>query len=305
MAVTLGQVRIALLKTPHGAGHDLELLTERINARYFEILNAHPWTQLHSASTLSVVASYETGTLAITTATTSVTLTDGTFPTNLSGGRLRVGTDSEWYVFTRTGATTGTLDRNYEADTVTVATFKLWQPIYSLPSDLDILDSITVPSQGWELDESSQEAIDEADAARERYGHPETWANYTRSSDATPLPRIELWPGPEDTEGLTVRYRTAGSRFAVTPGTTEFPTWIDTDAVIYGVEADILADQGNPLYQVKETKFQQKVAQMFSEDCQRMAPTTLGMTDRYTFHRIERELGEFHADRKATLLRSI
>lgn len=300
MARTLGELRMALLKTAHGAGYDLELLTERINGRYFDILNAHPWTRLQGAGTIAVAASYATGTLAITQGLTAVTLTSGSFPVGLSGGRIRVGGDSTWYTFTRTAATTGTLDRAYEADTVTAATFRLWQPIYSLPTDCDILDSIAVPSQSWELDEISQEQLDEMDAARTAVGHPRGWARYADGTGA----RIELWPGPDDAEGLPIRYRTAGSRFTVQPGSQSFPDWIDTDAIMAGVEADILADKGNPLFQAKEAKFQQRVAAMFAEDCQRMAPISLEMTDRYIVHRVARVLDSDRVDRRAALLRS-
>lgn len=303
MAVTLGQVRIAILKTAHGAGYDLELLTQRINDRYFEYLNSHPWTRLYSTGTITVVDAYDTGTLAITNGATAVTLTDGSFPSNLSGGRLRVGTDSEWYVFTRTAATTGTIDRAYEADTVTEATYKLWQPIYSLPTDTDIVESISVPSQGWELDQISPEQLDEVDPSREEYGHPRTWTQY---SDSSNVARIELWPGPEEGEGLPVRYRTAGTRFTFSSPSTEFPNWVDTNAIVAGVEADILAEKGLVAQaQIAEAKWNLRLTQAKQEDCQRMAPGTLTMTDRYTAHRWDREIGDYRLDRRATLLRSL
>jgi hypothetical protein len=303
MARTLGQLRIALLKTTGAAGYDLELLTERINGRYFEILNAHPWTRLHTVATITTVASYTAGTLAITNGLTAVTLTDGTFPAGLSGGRLRVGTDATWYVFTRTGATTGTLDRAYEADTVTAAAFTLWQPIYSLPTDTDIVESLSVPSTAIELDELSTEAIDETDAARQDVSSPLAYARY---SDAAGVQRIELWPGPTLAEGLSLRYRTAGTRFAfATDAATEFPDWVDTDCIMAGVEADVATEKGNTaMAQLCEAKFQQRLAAMFAEDCQRMAPITLEMVDRYVVHRVARELSTDRIDRRAVLLRS-
>lgn len=300
MARTLGQVREIILKTPHGAGQDLLLLTERINGRYQEILNMHPWSRLRTQGTLTTVADYDTGTVAIDNGLMAVTLTDGTFPTALSGGRIRIGTEPSWYVFTRTGATTGTIERAFEGDTVTDAAYQLWQPIYSLPSDCDNVLSISVPSQRWELDKKSPEWIDEQDAAREQIDFPMVWADY---SDASSLSRIELWPGPTEAEGLPLSYTTAGTMFdSVTDAAVAFPDWVDTDAIIAGVEADILSDMGSPMAAVKEAKFAAKVAAMFSEDCQRRAPIHLAMSDRYVAHRVARELDDDRVDRRAALI---
>ena len=304
MARTLGQVAEILLKTPTCASYDLLLLTERINGRYQEILNAHPWSRLAGSGTISTVDDYSTGTLAITTGLTAVTLTSGSFPTALDGGRLRVGGDATTYVFTRLTASTGTLDRAYEADSVTEAAYQLWQPVYALPSDTDILESIAVPSQGLELDEISPEELDEIDAARLVTGPPRTYARY--KDTAAGLQRVELWPGPTAAEGLPVRYRSGGTMFmAIVDAAVAFPDWIDTDAVIAGVEADIAAERGNgALAQLREARFAAKVAAMFAEDCQRRSPVHLDMTDRYTVHRVLRELDMDRVDRRATLINS-
>lgn len=302
MSRTLGQLRLAILKAPHGAGHDLELLTERINARYFEVLNSWPWSRLHKTGTLAVVASYATGTVAITNGATAVVLTDGSFPASLDGGRIRIGGRNERYTLTRTAATTGTLDRAYEGDTVTDAAFRLWQPVYALPSDLDILDSISVPSVGRELDDESAEALDERDAARWQYGPPLLWTTYQDGS--TGLARVELWPGPETAEGLPIRYRTAGSRFDVNSPSTAFPDWVDTDCIMYGVEADILLDRGALAQSsAKEAKFQTCLAAMKREDMQRMSASPMQGTERLTEHRVARAVGPDYY-RREQLIRS-
>lgn len=303
MARTLGQVRIALLKTPAGAGYDLELLTERINARYFEILSAHPWTRLHGSGVIQTVAMYNTGTLAITNGLTAVTLTGGSFPTDLNGGRLRVDAAATWYTFTRLTASTGTLDRAFEGTTVTTAAFQLWQPIYAVPTDCDVVDSINVPSRMIELDKSTQEAVDEADPSRREVSSPRTWAEYKDS--AANVARIELWPGPTLAEGLPIRYRATGTRFDFTDASTEFPDWVDTDTLSYGVEAELLTDKGNlPAAAFKEQRFQIGLKGMIAQDCQRMANLHLDMTDRYTVHRVLRELDIDRIDRRSTLINS-
>ena len=92
--------------------------------------------------------------------------------------------------------------------------------------------------------------------------------------------------------------------FAITANSTVFPDWVDTDAIVAGVEADFMSDVGNPMYQTKETAYQSKIAAMFAEDCQRIGPVEMGLTDRYTAHRVAREFRGDATDRRALLINS-
>jgi hypothetical protein len=66
---------------------------------------------------LQTTAPYSTGTVAVTEGSAAVTGTDTVWTAGMSGREFRVTGRDEIYTFTRTGNTTGTLDRNYEGDT--------------------------------------------------------------------------------------------------------------------------------------------------------------------------------------------
>lgn len=301
---TLGDVRLIIATTPAAAGADDELLTQRVNARYFEILNHRPWTRLRGEGVIQTVAEYREGTVAVVKGSTALVGTGTTWTAAMTGRRIRVSGRNEWYTFTRATDTTGTLDRPYEGEDDATASYRIWQPIYSLPADADILDSITVPFGNDELDQIDPEELDQIDPARIGYGRPVAYANYT-DDPTTKRARIELWPGVELAEGFPVRYRSTGTRFAVTDGAVLFPDWIDTDAIVAGVQADFWADQGAVAQaQLWEAAFRSKLQAMVNEDNQRMAPATIRLADRYTDHRVDRAFDQ-HGRRWAQLRNSV
>lgn len=269
---------------------DLKILDRYLNDRLQTIVRHNAWTRLKGEATLQTAAIYETGTVAITNGLTALILTGGTWTAGMTGREIRLQEDGPLYVFTRTADTTGTIDRAYEGETATEASYRILQRIYSLPSDLGSLTSIKVPFTNLDLDQTGLEELDKLDAARTSYGRPQTFTPIKDSSDTPPVPRIELWPIPEVSEGYPLRYQKRVAR--ITSTSTYIPDWISTECLFAGVEADLLAlakDYNGA--QAKEQKFGQLLSEMLKEDCRRRVPQQLRMADRFTRHRAERSLG--------------
>lgn len=272
-----------------------------INSRLREILDKYPWSRLIKTSTLQTVAIYETGTVAVTNGSTAVTGTGTTFTAGMTGRRFRVEGREEYYTFTRTAATTGTLDRAYEGDDDTGATYKIFQPIATLPSDCDVVESLKSIVENRDLDQIERETLDKLNASRESYGSPLLFAPY--DDDSTPLPQIELYPIPEESEGMILRYK-RGS-IGLTSSSDELLTWINEHCLIAGVEADLLHMQGDYVgAQVKEVRFGQLLNDMIRLETTREVPQQLRMADRFTSHRRARAMRNDDDDERWILRRS-
>ncbi len=100
------------------------------------IQTPHEWSFLKPITTLDTIAPYSTGTIAITITETTVTLSDGTWPSwAATHGSLVVDT-AEYVIASRTSGSEIELDSAWTADTETAAEFTLKHDgNYDLPDD--------------------------------------------------------------------------------------------------------------------------------------------------------------------------
>lgn len=288
---TVGDVQLRLNKLPHGANTDKIVLLGIVNDVYQRYLGAYQWSRLVKNTTLQTTAIYNTGTLAVSNGGTTLTGTDTVWTAAMTGRMIRIAGRNEAYTFTRTTDTTGTIERPYEGDDETVAPYYIFQSVYALPADVDLIESIKVPGSNQDLDVKSAEYLDQLAAARWTLGRP---GLYTLAPDVTvnsvQYPAVELYPVPEFSEGLTVRYQQAVALFTSTGGT--FLPWVSIECIIAGCEADLYAVKNNlPMYQVKAALFQMLLRDAIGSDSDAQYPDGMTMDERYTWHRTARALG--------------
>lgn len=117
-------------------GTDMSDFLAEVNASVERVLLSWSWSFNIATSEITLIANYSTGTVAVTNGSTNVILTDGTFTAAMVGRKFRVTGDAAYYtVTTFNGAADIDLDRTYEGETDTEATFLIYQDTYSLPSD--------------------------------------------------------------------------------------------------------------------------------------------------------------------------
>lgn len=296
MTQTIGDFTSNLSKLPIGAGVDPELLYQFLNNRLQQMGIRHPWTRLSNVTaTLEVPEKYDTGTIAILNGATSGTLTDGTFTAAMDGRRIRIGANDEFYIFTFVTGSTFTIDRDFEGEDETEATFRIWQAVFALPTDLDVLESISVPRLGYELDPISQEQLDEADASRRIYAEVALGPTvFVLTEDsAAGLAQVELWAGPSVAEGLPIRYNAKIITYVYpTDTTTEFPSWVSLPALWEGVQGDLYGLAGNQAAkQSQEVVWNALLDQAVQQDCRRIPPQAMKMAPQYEEHRFARAQG--------------
>jgi hypothetical protein len=295
MSKTLGQLQVFLSKTPAGAGIDPLVLKGYINARLREILDRNDWLRLIKTGIIQTIAPYVTGTVALTNGSNAVTGTGTTFTASMTGRRFRVSGRNETYTFTYVSATSGTLDRVFEGDTDTGLGYRIFKAVYSLPADVDRVESVFVPSMRRDLNLRGREWLDAHFGGREFYGAPEFFTLTDDSSDASPLVQIELYPIPEIAEGLPIRYRVLVADLSATSDI--LPVWISPNAIIYGVESDLLAltkDYAGAAF--KQQAFEQAVAGMLRQDAMQTGAEAIATHPRYTNHRYGRLDDSYDSD---------
>lgn len=235
--LTFGEIRLQCEKRFPGV--DVDIRDSLINERYREALRRLDWTRLRVQSVLQTVEAYETGTVTCTNGSTALTLADGAWTSAMSGRAIRIGEDTAYYQFTQTGTLTGTLDRVYEGEDDTDATYKIWQAVYVLPADLAQLHSMRVFDSELDLDQVSQEALDEMDPTRELYGDPERYALHMDDLSTPPRRQVELHPGPEEAISIPFWYTQDPQLFANGDTGDFIAPWLNPNEIYLGVEADV------------------------------------------------------------------
>ncbi len=153
------------------------------------------WPKFHTLGEVKLNAAYATGTIAITAASTTVSLTSGTWPTWAASASLYVNGQS-YRVSTRDSNSQLTLATAWGQASVTAGTYTLAQHAYALPSDLQRLDQVLFDRSWVWGDQALSMAFLQVLRAGIQMG--QTRANGWAIADD----QIWFWPWP--TEAITV-----------------------------------------------------------------------------------------------------
>lgn len=112
---------------------------------------AHEWKERRGTAWVSTLAPYSTGTATFTQGSASVTGSGTTWTTGMTGMKMALAYGSPEYVFTRTGATTGTLDRNYVEADASASAYVLYQDRIALSTSADAVldDEMQIHKAGY------------------------------------------------------------------------------------------------------------------------------------------------------------
>jgi hypothetical protein len=287
MPRTWGQIRFELAKFCPGV--DPQLLNQWIVGAYHRILDYRNWKGLEVDTFLQTVAIYETGTVAVTLGSTAVTGTGTTWTTAMSGRRFRVEGASVWYTFTRTGNTTGTLDRAYEGDTDAEASYRIFQNVYSLPAGVKLIQLLDNPSIGRPMDIETQATMSRISTGRVAYGEPQLYSPASDNSDTPPLKTVELYPIPIEAKGYPLQYQTIPTDFSGSNTSASPLPWVSDDAIVAFAKASLLR-HGKDYNGASEEEGIGRgyLTEMSEVENRRIGPTRIRMAERFTRHRQRR-----------------
>ncbi len=281
--MTFGELRFQLARLLPGA--DPDVIDQAINNRLESIEKHIAWKALEANGVFVTPAAFGSGTAAVTNGSASVTLTGAAWTAALTGRRFRVLSRNETYTFTYVSATTGTLDRLYEGDTDSAASYSIFQLVYPLPADYRNPMVVNNERIGQEIVYEDEKTFFESSPSLNTSGEPWFWTETAR--DANGARQAILYPAPQYAASYPFRYYAALPRYSSTDTAVSLPTWISIRGLMAGVRADVEKDANEELI------FQYELSQMRAEDARARGPRPLKMAPQFTRHRIERVLRSY------------
>ncbi len=182
------------------SGSQADLLAQQgVDDALWMISQEREWPWYHSTKQITLQAPYATGTIAIVSGSTTVTLTSGTWPTWAASAELYI--DNQWYpISTRSSATTLLLDTAWGNASITASTYNLAQTEYTLPDDLQSLDRVMF-DQAWSF---APMAVSMATVLQARSNGQ--WGQARPSLWAIRKDELVTWPLPTVTATIQLLY---------------------------------------------------------------------------------------------------
>lgn len=144
-ARTIAQGRIA-------DSSDNDAVDQALNQAQREVARARRWPELIVRAFLTTVAAYDTGTVAVTNGSATVTLTDGVWPADIATNpayRFALSPSDPWYtVSARDSDTQITLADNYVGATGSGKSYVVYRSHYVLPSAVDRVEEMWLHDDG-------------------------------------------------------------------------------------------------------------------------------------------------------------
>lgn len=279
--------RSCLLRVPLAP---VPLVQQAINVAYRRAVRGFRWNAQRATGEFFVPAPYATGTVTLTNGSTAVAGVGTTWTSAMTGWQLVVGGLAPFYTFTQTSATTGTLDRPFEAAADGSGLAYSLQLIYAQPAaDFLQFEVVVDPANSFRLYLSwNQSDLDRVDPRRSATGT--AWAlSATAMSANASIPKYELWPRPTGPKAYTYRYQRQPADLSALTDTPIIP--IDGDVLREGALAELALWPGttaerNPyfspqLHESHERRFQEGLGVAATRD-QEISLTDLTPADSTT-----------------------
>lgn len=284
---TYGEIRFRLSKMAPGT--DLDILDGLIQDRYEEILDRLDWDRRMITSTLQTEDEYTTGTISVTNGLSTVSGSGTVWDPTHTGRMIRINDEEEYYGFTRTSDTAGTLERPFGGDTSATATYRMNRNVYTLPSDVRKMVTLISFALGEKLQKVSQREMNDISPRRDTYGSPKYWSPYMDATSDPPVLQVELFPIPTELESFRYDAFTDVSRPSWS--SVSLLPWVRPGALVQGVLADV-ARLGGSVAQAEshEQRFRELVGEMVIVAARRSGPSQMQTAKWLTAHESRRYL---------------
>ena len=280
---TFGQIRFEIAKLYPGI--DPDVLDGFIRDGYQACLDQLSWDRTQVESTLPVYEEYATGTVAVVQGSASITGTGTTWTSAMSGRMIRFSGADSYYGFTYVSATTGTLDRIYEGEDDTEASYRINHNVIQLPADCRGVMQLHYNAQNLTKVEKERLPV-----SRNYYGDPTEYVMYMDSATNPPNMQVELFPIPQNPLGLILTYTAEYGVTSIDSSVSILP-WMRPGAIKAYAQIEICKMPAfKDLAAVAEHRlaFQERLTELRRLEAERVGPTQLHMADRFTSHRNRR-----------------
>lgn len=225
-----------------------------VRDRYRRLLSRSLWGGTVAESEFLIPDAYDTGTVALTYNSVTVTGTGTAFTAGMVGRQLLIGGQGPYYTISAVpDAVTLTLERVYGGASDALAAYQIVLAYLTPPSDFLSLKVVIDVQNNWKLRINvPQEFLDSLDAMRTYAGTPRVIADYRFSSAG--VPRFEIWPRQLAQSRYPFMYWKDAADLASDSDVPIFP--IRGDIIKLGALADLARwpgteDRRNPMFDIR------------------------------------------------------
>jgi hypothetical protein len=283
---TWGQIRLELLTFAKANGSvsiPFHVLNNAINTAYEKILSARRWRGLNVESTVAVDGPITAGTVAIARGATTVTLTGAAWSLAANGRKFRITGQRVWYVLTWNSATAGELDRPFEDETQTAASYSLFQDEYEVPADCGVLLKVKDVRTGYPLTKVDPDWITANNPSLMQLSDPVAWAPAT-STTQSDVKRVAFYPVPIRPLSLQVKYKLITVGFDGSNDGDGPLAWVSAPAIQFFAKSIIARDHVKNVGLAREqlAEYASSLADMHREEMQEQSVGSLAIDRHYT-----------------------
>lgn len=262
-------------------------------ARYEVLHDAHPWSKRRKEFTINLTAVSSNGEGAEVLVTLdSATVTSSSTPwtsANSHNKQIKIGSEQQYYFASFDSTSQLTLvDGNGTSVTWPNATasgndWKLFQTVYTIPSDADLIMSLAYNYPLEQID-GGRAYLDRMDADRQaETSDPTHWCYLGINSSN--VRQIEIWPVPTDAKTLHGQYLTEAAQITSTsyinvhPAVFTYAVSADCYSMLFSKTGDESQKHLALFYEKKATEALNDILPY--ETARNSPPTTLRRTRRY------------------------
>lgn len=184
---------------------DLDAL---IPAEHEEILDAYSWSARKTESTITLTATYSTGTVSGSSGSTTLTGSSTVWTSGMASRWIRIGSDTFYFkISSVASATSLTLETALTDDVDSGTSYTIFQHVYSLPSDFERVLSLT---SDVKMNEWQQQDIDRIDPYRSATAS-RPYIYSIRGLNSSNYYDVEVWPVPSSASILRLDYMKTSS----------------------------------------------------------------------------------------------
>lgn len=228
------------------------LARKLINERYRQIVETGTWSAMRAENVIVIPDAYSTGTVTMTSNSTTVTGSGTSWTAALIGQQLRVNSRGPQFTITAVGSTTSlTIEMAWPSPTASAQPYTILQAYVTMPTDFKRFIAVYDALRQWRLFFNfSVQELAGMDPARTSVGDPWLLADYRQSTAGRVL--YELWPGPTVARGYQYLYIKQAADLINDTDQPIYP--LQGSELVYGALADVCSWPGtaefpNPLFE--------------------------------------------------------
>lgn len=213
---------------------DVETVVKQaLNDILEEVCQASNFSWLYGDGSFITTKPYETGTVAVTEGSTTITGTGTVWTSGMVGRKFYCG-NATYKISAYVSSTELTLSTNYAGDSNTAATYNIYQDEYSLASDVEDVISMRQENNPQKINKAGSEVLDAYYPQRISFAYPSIYS--INGYDSSGYIKVALYPIPNQARNIYYRSKKRVTEMSADSDTPIIPLryrWVLAKGALY------------------------------------------------------------------------